>query len=325
MTTLDNGDNMKAMVSIIVVSFNTREMTLECLRSVKAETKVPYELIVIDNDSSDGSAEAIAAEFPEVKLMAETDNHGFAKANNIAGQVATGEYILLLNPDTVILDGAIDNLIDFAREKPAAKIWGGCTLYGDRSMNRTSCFQRMTLWTVFCRATGIAAVMNNHSAVSEAFGEWAMDTVRAVDVITGCFLLIPRKLWNDLGGFNLDYFMYGEEADLCMRAKRDYGADPHYTPHAVIIHYGGASEPIRADKMVRLYKSKLTIIQHHFKSWQKPVAGFLWRSIPFSRLLILSVVAKLTGRESFKRSAGVWGDIWKRRSEWIGGADAPRT
>ncbi len=212
----------KPTVSVLVVSYNTREMTLDCLRSIVAETHMPYEVIVVDNASLDGSADAIAAEFPKVHLMAETENHGFAKGNNIAAATARGEYILLLNPDTVVLNGAIDKLVAFARAKPEAKIWGGRTLYGDGTLNRTCCFQHMTLWKIFCRATGLAVLFRNHRAVSEAYGGWDMNDVRSVDIVTGCFFLIPRRLWEDLGGFNLAYFMYGDEADLCLRAKKQF-------------------------------------------------------------------------------------------------------
>ena len=99
-------------VSIIVVSYNTREMTLDCLRSVFAETRTPFELIVVDNASPDGSAEAIAAAFPDIRLIASRENLGFAPANNMAVREARADLVLLLNPDTVVLDGAIDRLID---------------------------------------------------------------------------------------------------------------------------------------------------------------------------------------------------------------------
>ena len=102
------------ILSILVISYNTREMTLDCLRSVRSQTTTPYELIVLDNASTDGSAAAIAAEFPEIMLLAEPVNHGFAKANNLAAAQARGEYLLLLNPDTVVLDGALDTLLAFA-------------------------------------------------------------------------------------------------------------------------------------------------------------------------------------------------------------------
>jgi len=306
-------------VSIIVVSYNTREMTLECLRSVAAETRSPYELIVVDNDSSDGSAEAIAAEFPEISLIASKENYGFARANNIAATQARGEYVLLLNPDTVVLDGAIDRLLEFARAKPEAKIWGGRTHYGDGSLNPTCCFQRMSVWRLFCRATGLSSLLGNHQLVSEAYGGWAMDTVRPVDIVTGCFLLIPRDLWTALGGFDLTYFMYGEEADLCIRAKAEYGADPHFTPNAVIIHYGGASEKVRADKLVRLFAAKMTLIRRHFAGWRGPAGRFLFSLIPFVRALGLGVAAALLRRKSFRETASVWREVWARREEWRNG------
>ncbi|MEL6103970.1 MAG: glycosyltransferase family 2 protein, partial [Pseudomonadota bacterium] len=136
-------------VSVVVVSYNTKEMTLECLRSVCRETSVPYQLIVVDNASTDGSPDAIAQEFPDVDFLREPENFGFALANNKAiTEYARGEYVLLLNPDTVVLDGAIDKVVAFARANPMARIWGGRTLFGDRSLNPTSCWRRLTLWNV---------------------------------------------------------------------------------------------------------------------------------------------------------------------------------
>src|SRR5688572_24667662 len=116
-------------VSILVISYNTREMTLDCLRSIAHETREPHELIVVDNSSSDGSADAIAAQFPDVRLRRPEKNLGFARANNVASTEARGDYLLLLNPDTVVLDRAIDRLVAFADANPDAGIWGGRTLY----------------------------------------------------------------------------------------------------------------------------------------------------------------------------------------------------
>lgn len=300
------------LVSIIVVSFNTREMTLACLRSVVAETHVPYELIVIDNASSDGSAEAIAAEFPDIHLMAETDNHGFAKANNIAALEARGEYVLLLNPDTLVLDRAIDKLLAFAALEPQAGIWGGKTLYGDHSLNPGSCWGRMTLWNVFCRTTGLTGIFSASEFFNgEAYGAWDRSTQRRVDIVSGCFFLLKRDFWNELGGFDLSYVMYGEEADLCLRAAAS-GADPQVTPEAVIVHYGGASETVRSDMMVRLFRAKITLINRHFARWQQPLARGLFRLWPFTRALA----------SRFRKGDGggsAWAEIWQRRGEWQDG------
>jgi GT2 family glycosyltransferase len=113
------------ILSIIIISYNTRTMTLACIASVYAQTRTPFEVIVVDNASSDGSAEAIAAAYPEVVVLAETTNHGFAGAHHIAMGHASAPWVLLLNPDTLVLDAALDKLLAFSDTRPAAGIWGG--------------------------------------------------------------------------------------------------------------------------------------------------------------------------------------------------------
>jgi GT2 family glycosyltransferase len=308
---------MTVSLSILVVSYNTREMTLACLRSVMVETRASFELIVIDNASTDGSAEAIASEFPGIILMAEAENHGFARANNIAAGRAQGEYILLLNPDTVVLDGALDKLLAFARLVPEARIWGGRTLFGDMSPNPASCWHRMTLWNLFCRATGLTSIFRNSPVFnSEAYGGWNRMSERDVDIVTGCMFLITRADWLALGGFDPAFFMYAEEADLCLRAQATIGAHPRVTPDAVIIHYGGASEKVRADKMVRLLRAKRELIRRHFPVWQQPLALMLFDVVPVTRRIALALVAPLSRRPKASESAGVWAEVWNRRAEW---------
>lgn len=302
------------LVSIIVVSFNTREMTLECLRSVVAQTQLSYELIVVDNASSDGSAEAIAAEFPDIRLMAETDNHGFSKANNMAAQQARGAFVLLLNPDTLVLEGAIDRLMTFAETCPEAKIWGGRTVFGDGSLNPYSCWRQMSLWSIFCRTSGLTGLFPKSGLFnSEAYGGWDRGTVRQVDIVTGCFFLIPRAFWDALGGFDLTYVMYGEEADLCLRA-REMGAQPMLTPEATIVHYGAASETVQADKMVRLFKAKITLIDRHFGPLRRPIGRALFALWPLSRVLGVKAITLLKSVDG--KNAQSWAQVWKRRKEW---------
>ena len=290
------------LLTIIVVSYNTREMTLACLRSVRDQTRTPHEVIVVDNASSDGSAAAIAAEFPDMRLIAETENHGFARANNLAAGRARGEYLLLLNPDTVVLDGAVDTLLAFAGANPEAKIWGGRTLNADRSLNPTCCWGRMTLWNVFCRTVGLSGIFPRSAVFNaEAYGGWDRDSVRPVDIVTGCFLMIGRDFWTELGGFDATYFMYGEEADLCLRAAR-LGARPRFTPDAEIVHYDGASETVRADRMVRILRAKAQVIRDHFPGVQRPLGLLIFRLWPFSRWLAASAVRP-------GEQARIWGEI----------------
>jgi len=304
-------------LSIIIVSYNTCEMTLACLNSLYEETKeFSFEVFLFDNDSSDGSAEAIAAQFPQVRLIAHKENLGFAGGNNFVAKEANGEYILLLNPDTLVLDGAIQKLYAFAQANPKAGIWGGRTLFGDKSLNPASCWQKITLWNVFCRSFGLAWLFPNSSIFNrEAYGGWDRSTVKQVDIVSGCFFMLKRDLWEKLGGFAPEFFMYGEEADLCLRASKLYGAKPMVTPEATIVHYGGASEKVRADKMVRLLKAKRLLIRRHWPAWKYRIGILIYPLYPFNRVLILKVLGLI--KKKYALEASDWLDIWNRREEWL--------
>lgn len=307
-------DSAPPRVSIIVVSYNTRDMTLEALRSVEAETRASHELLVVDNASQDGSAEAIAAAFPAaenpgLRLWAETENHGFAQANNLASRHARGDYILLLNPDTIVLDGAVDRLLAFAEARPGAKIWGGRTLFADGALNPTNCWDHMTVWSLFCRVAGLSAAFPGSGLFNpEAYGGWPRDTVREVGIVTGCFFLIRRAFWEELGGFDRSFVMYGEEADLCRRAA-DAGARPMITPEARIVHHVGAASSVRAAKQVMVMRAKVTLVRRQFSGLRRAAAMALLRAWPMSRAL----AAFLRGRDS------PWREVWARRAEWRDG------
>lgn len=311
-------------LSIIVVSYNTQEMTLECIASVYEQTKATdFEIIVYDNDSKDGSAGAIAKQFPKVTLIAAKDNIGFAMGNNEAIKKANGNFVLLLNPDTVVLDAAIDHLMHFAKENKGADIWGGRTLFGDKSLNANSCFRKMSLWNQFCRASGLAAIFKNNEFFNgEEYGGWDRSSVRHVDIVCGCFFLIKRDLWNSLGGFDKRFFMYAEEADLCLRAHKQ-GASPMITPDATIIHYGGGSEKVRADKMVRLLSAKIELLNVHWPSWKKPLGMILLRAWVGSRVFALWFLSQINA-EKYKANLKNWQEIWDRSSEWIHGYSGRR-
>lgn len=309
-------------LSILVVSYNSRELTLAALESVYAQTtETPFETIVLDNASTDGSADAIAARFPQVRLIRSPDNLGFARGNNEAAKVANGEYLLLLNPDTVVLNHAIDRLVAFARAQPAARIWGGRTLNADRSLNAASCWRRMTLWSLLCNLSGLSAMKSSPIFASESYGGWDRSTVREVDIVTGCFLLIERTFWNELGGFDLSYFMYGEEADLCLRAIQR-GAHPAITPDASIIHYSSTADPVRADKMVAIAKAKVTLIRRHWPRLLRPLGRAMFILTPLSRAIAYSAAGLLLARASARERARVWLEVWRRRGQWGAGYPA---
>lgn len=311
-------------LSILVVSYNTKAMTLDCLRSVEAETRTPHEVIVFDNVSPDGSAAAIAEAFPparhpDIRLIASTENHGFAKGNNIAARDARGEYLLLLNPDTLILDGAIDKLMAFAARTPEAGIWGGRTLTGDGMLDPSCAFDDQTFWSIITRLLGLSVLFPGSRLFNpEFYGAWPRDSEREVGVIMGCFLLIRREIWDALGGFDLSFVMYGEEADLCRRARDRGLARPRLTPEAEIIHFGGASSPKLSSDSLKL-KARVTLARRYLRPWQRPLGVGMIRIWPLTRKLTGGIAAWLTGHDHFREAAARWGAVWENRGAWRDG------
>lgn len=312
---------MSPPLSILVISYNTRDLTLACIASVLAETRTDHEIVVLDNASADGSADAIAERFPQVRLIRSERNLGFAAGNNAASRLATGEWILLLNPDTRILDHAIDKALAFARAQPGDVIVGGRTFFADGSLNPTSCHGAPTPWSVLSMGLGLSALFRGSRCFdSESLGRWRRDTVRQVDAITGCFLLIRRRLWDELRGFDESFFMYGEETDLCLRANRR-GVRCLVCPDATLIHYGGASEAVRSDKLVKVLKARRQLFERH---WRPALVGFgvsmlkLWA---LTRTIAWGALALMSRARADRYEA--WREVWERRSEFSMRAQAP--
>ena len=305
-------------VTVVTVSYNTKTLTLDCLRSLYQETKASMDVVVVDNASSDGSADAIEAEYPYVKLIRSDRNMGFGPANNLALKSANSRFVLLLNSDTVILDGAVDRLLDFANDRPEALIWGGRTVFKDGALNPTSCWRHMSLWSLFCHATGLTTLFRSSDIFNrESYGNWKRDTEREVGFVSGCFLLMPRTLWDQLGGFDERFFMYAEETDLCQRATA-LGARPMITPKATIVHYGGKSEKVREEKLVRLFAGRMTFVIKHWPPAKAMAAKYLMllHCAIRASVEVLRIALKPGQRLPFDKP---WSGVLKRRANWESG------
>lgn len=312
-----NGSDTLSL-SIIIVSYNTKALTLDCLKSVyENPPPVPFEVIVLDNASSDGSHDAIRDAFPQVTLIDHHPNVGFAAGNNIAIERASGRRILLLNPDTFVFPGTLPAIWNFAEREPQRGIWGGRTLFPDHSLNPTSCWRRMSLWSLLCSAFGLTYAFPRSPRFNpESYGDWRRDTVREVDIVTGCFLLIDADLWHRLGGFDRTFFMYAEEADLCLRA-RAVGARPAITPDAELVHYGGASEVSGTDKVIKTVRGRVTLMRKHWSPLACALGRLLLLYWAFSRMLASRFVH---GRKDDATTSNQkWTTIWRRRAEWLAG------
>lgn len=305
-------------LSILIVSYNCKAVTLACLESLVANRpSVRHEIILLDNASSDGTVAAVAALFPQIQLIAHPDNSGFAAGNNLAAATATGRRLLLLNPDTILFPGSLDALWAFAERTPQRRIWGGRTLFGDHSLNPTSCWAAISLWSLFCSTFGLTWLAPRSMLFNpEAYGGWQRDQERDVDIVTGCFFLIDHELWRHLGGFDQNFFMYAEEADLCLRARR-LGAKPGISPAAEIVHLGGASEVSQTEKLIKISRGRITLMRKHWSPAKLAAGLTLYRIWALLRLVGSRFMAG--PRDIPGQSAEKWQTIWKRRSEWLSG------
>jgi GT2 family glycosyltransferase len=300
-------------VSILIVTYKCRDEARDCLASLYGQAHgVSFETLVLDNASEDGTVEMVRAEFPAVQLVALDENVGFAAGVNRLAELATGEYVLLLNPDTVVHPGAIDKLVEFARERPQHGLYGGRTLNPDGTVHPASCWGKPTVWSLACFATmATTAFKGSRVFDPESLGRWQRDSVREVDIVTGCLLLAPAELWKKLEGFDLRFFMYGEDADLALRAAA-LGYRPAITPEAVVTHEIGVSSESRPDKMVLVYRGKAGLIRKHWRPPKRQVGlVLLWAGVGLRAL-----VARLTrGREA----AATWRAVWGARRNWLQG------
>ena len=302
--------------SVIVVSYNTRALTLKCLERLFAESAgLDFEVVVVDNASSDASAAAIRDAHPDVHLIESAENLGFACAVNLAAQAARGEFLLLLNPDAQLLDRALEKLLAFADAHPDAGLVGGVACHPDGAPNQSSCWNRPTLWSSFCQGIGLSALFRDSRLFnSEVVRLRFPVTAQRVDIVSGCLLLIRRSLWEKLGGFDPAFFMYGEDFDLSLRADA-FGAARMIAPDARVVHVGGASESDNADRLVRLLRSKAQLFDRHFSpfgAWAAKRTLSLWaltRWIGYG-------AASFLGRQT-QASAAAWRSVWRRRAEFL--------
>lgn len=233
-------------LSVVIVSFNTFAMTLECLRVLTNElTGQDAEILVVDNASVDGSADAIRREFPSVRLLVSEQNQGFGVANNKAFAVARGRYFLLLNSDAFPRPGAVLALTQFLDTHADVGVVGPRLVHSDGSL-QNSCFRFTTPLQAWLENLWITKLLPVDSMHSDYHG-WDHASVRIVDFVIGACLLVRREVVEQVGGFDHRFFMYQEEADWQKRIK-EAGWKVVFTPSAEVMHIAGASgkeEPLR--------------------------------------------------------------------------------
>lgn len=275
-------------LSIIIVNYNVKYFLEQALHSVrKAIQNIPAEIIVVDNASSDGSNQMVRQRFPEVQLIANTDNVGFSKANNQGIRIAKGEYILLLNPDTLVQEDTFDKTIGFMDEHPDAGSLGVKMLDGKGNFLPESKRSLPTPSVSFFKIFGFSALFPR----SKVFGKYHLgylsdDEVHEVDVLAGAFMLMRKSVLDEVGLLDEAFFMYGEDIDLSYRIQQG-GYKNYYYPHTRIIHYKGESTKKGSLNYVRIfYNAMIIFAKKHFSSQQAWFYSFFIQIAVFLRAIV---------------------------------------
>ncbi|SIS44161.1 Glycosyltransferase, GT2 family [Chryseobacterium joostei] len=254
-------------LSIIIVNYNVTQLLRNCLLSIqKYIEKAEYEVIVIDNASTDSSWGDLIPEFPDVQFISSKNNGGFSKANNQAIQEAKGEYLLLLNPDTELEGFYMKELLDFADAKPEF----GCL--GVRMHDVEGNFlpeSKRSVPDMFNSFEKLFTNLKKNNSKSYYRNDIGEEEIADVDVITGAFLLIKKEVYKNIGGLDESYFMYGEDIDLCYTLLRK-GYKNYYYGKVSILHHKGESTVKNDVYLKRFYGAMQIFIDKYYKD-DKPM------------------------------------------------------
>lgn len=263
-------------LSIIIVSWNVAEMVEACLESIeRTRDDLTLEIIVVDSASSDDTVSRTTARFPHVVLMPQSENIGFSRCNNLGLARAQGKYLLLLNPDTIVLPGALSKLVAYLDEHPTVGIAGPHTHNSDGSHQSTR--RRFpTPMTAFFESTWLQAHAPQGLLAHYYAADIDDDATAPVDWVQGSALMARRTVYEQIGGLDERFVMYSEELDWCRRAK-DAGWGVVYVGDAHIIHHGGkSSDQIAAQRHIHFERSKLLYFRkYHGGLFSQTLRAFL--------------------------------------------------
>ncbi len=283
-------------LSIIIISFNTKDILRQCLASLyKNTTGLDYEVIVVDNASSDKSPQMIKTKFPNVRLVINKQNLGFGAANNQAVKLAKANHLLLLNSDTIIKDNAIVKTYQQASITPNLGAISSQLLNKDHTIQPSGGYfpKLINLVTWQLGLDDIPLLGNIFSTIIKPVHPkpgFYKDTLKYLDWVTGAFLLIPTTVYKKTKGFDEKIFMYAEELELCFRIKK-LGLDILYYPKASIVHLGGQSAGAHLSLPSEIKGIKYFFTKH-YPSWQLPLADLLFKLGSILRYIAFGIILK---------------------------------
>ena len=278
-------------ISIIIVNWNVKALLRQSLQSIlSSQYEGEIEVIVVDSASADGSAAMVEAEFPTVKLIASSENLGYAGGNNVGVAAAVGDYLFILNPDTTLFADTLTQLMAYMQAHPTVGVVGPQLRWPDGTV-QSSRRRFPTLGSLFWESTLLEQWLpQNRAAKRYKLADQPADQPQPVDWLVGAALFIRREAWRAAGPFDETFFMYFEETDWCHRCAQA-GWAIHYLPQAAVMHYEGqSSRQVMAARTIRFQRSKI----HYTAKWFG--RGWAWSV----RLFLLATFAFQWAEESLK-------------------------
>jgi N-acetylglucosaminyl-diphospho-decaprenol L-rhamnosyltransferase len=297
-----------AGLDVVIVSYRSRELLRSCLDSLRAHPpSIPMKLIVVDNDSGDGTAEMVAADYPDVELIAAPRNLGFAAATNLGATRGKAPHLLALNPDTALTPGALDKVLATMRAHPEVAVVGARLLREDGSLDHASKRSFPTPLSALGHFTGVGRRPSARGRLA-AYGAPDVDS-GPVDAVNGAFMLMRRDVFEQLGGFDEGYWMYMEDLDLSYRLARA-GWLSWYEPDAVVTHVkggtiGGERSP---DLEWHFHRGMYRFYRSHYapdRSWAVNAAVYVGIALKLAVALAQSLVRRSLARRRQRRPSVV--------------------
>ncbi len=315
-------------LSIIIVNYNVKEFLQNLIHSIeKASANITKEIIVVDNASDDGSVEFIKSNYPQINLIVNNSNLGFGKANNLGMMQAEGNYILLINPDTIVAEDTFDKMIKFFEEHTEVGL-AGCKILNPDGTLQLACRRSFPgPWTSFTKVTGLSNVFPK-SKLFAKYNLTYLDENQSyeVDAISGSFMMMRKEVYQKVGGFDEQFFMYGEDLDLCYRIQKA-GFKVFYFHDTQIIHYKGEStKRSNIDEVKMFYNAMHLFVKKHLSS--SFIVELILRSAIFVRsfftfvgLRKLIFISSILDFLLFNLSIFISENIYVRFREWRGFPD----
>jgi N-acetylglucosaminyl-diphospho-decaprenol L-rhamnosyltransferase len=264
------------VVSIIIVSYNVKYYIEQCLRSIsKASNNVDVEVFVVDNNSNDGTVEYLSPRFPDVEFIQNSENVGFGRANNIALSKSKGDYVLFLNPDTIISEKTLEECTCFMDSHESAGSVGVRMLHSNGRFAPESRRSIPTPFVAFCKMSGLSRLFPKSRLLARYHMSYIDNSAEAeIEVVSGAFMFVRHDILKRIGGFDEDFFMYGEDIDLSYRLLKE-GYSNWYIP-VPILHYKGESTVKTSYRYVRVfYDAMIIFFNKHFKHYSRIFSFFI--------------------------------------------------